>query len=47
MNIVAEDRISKTRDFTNHFVLFPSPFGPENRGEGQRQRLKNVWLPVC
>ncbi len=39
MNIVAEDRISKTRDFTNHFVLFPSPFGPENRGEGQVSRL--------
>jgi hypothetical protein len=44
MNIVADDRISETRDFTNQFVLFPSPFGPGNRGEGQVSRLSREQL---
>src|SRR6266496_2006836 len=39
MNILADDRISETRDFTTQFVLFPTPFGPENRGKGQVARL--------
>ncbi len=46
MNIVADDRISETRDFTNQFALFPSPFGPENRGEGQVSRLSRDQMDV-
>jgi hypothetical protein len=31
MNIVADDRISETRDFSYQFVPFPTTFGRENR----------------
>jgi len=46
MNIVADDRIIETRDFTNQFALFSSPFGPENRGEGQVSRLSRDQMDV-
>jgi len=44
MNILADDRISGTRDFTNQFVLFPTPSGRENRGEGPTSRLSREQL---
>ena len=39
MNILADDRISETRDFTNQFVLFPTQFGRENLEEEPMSRL--------
>lgn len=39
MNIVADDRISETRGLTNQFVLFPTAFGGENRGQNPGSRL--------
>lgn len=39
MNLVVEDRISETRDFTNQSVLFPTPPGHENLGEKTASRL--------
>jgi hypothetical protein len=44
MNIVADHRISETRDFTNQVVLFPRPFGPGNQGEGHVSRLSREQL---
>jgi hypothetical protein len=39
MNIVADDRISKTGDFTSEFTLFPTSFEFEDRGEQTPSRL--------
>jgi hypothetical protein len=39
MNILADDRISETGDFTNQFVLFPTRPRRENCGEGAISRL--------
>ncbi len=39
MNLVADDPISKTRDFSSGFVLFPARSGLENRGEKPMSRL--------
>jgi hypothetical protein len=39
MNIVANERISKTGDFTSEFALFPISFEFENRGEQTSSRL--------
>jgi hypothetical protein len=44
MNIVAEDRIRETRDFTNQFVLFPTGPGREKCGEGPASRLSHDRL---
>ncbi len=44
MNLVVEDRISETRDFTNQFVLFPTPSGHENLGEKPASRLTREHL---
>jgi hypothetical protein len=44
MNIVADDRISETRDVTNQFVPFPTRSGRENRGEGPTSRLSRQQL---
>jgi hypothetical protein len=39
MNIVADDRISETRDFTSQFGLFPPPFGRKDWGQQAASRL--------
>jgi hypothetical protein len=44
MNILADDRISETRDFTNQFVLFPTPFPGENSGQKPVSRLSRDQL---
>ena len=44
MNILAGDPISKTRDFTNQFVLFPARSGRENRGEEPASRISREQL---
>jgi hypothetical protein len=44
MNIIADDRISKTHDFTNQFVLFPTPSGHESRGGQPVSRLSREQL---
>jgi hypothetical protein len=44
MNIVADDRISETRDFANQFVLFPTPSGRENGGQTQGSRLSREQM---
>ena len=44
MNILADDRVSGTRDFTNQFVLFPTPSGHESRGEQPPSRLSREQL---
>src|SRR5256886_16574203 len=44
MNILAGDPISKTRDFTNQFVLFPARSGRENRGGHPASRLSREQL---
>ena len=44
MNILADDRISGTRDFTNQFVLFPARSGRENRGEEPAPRISREQL---
>ena len=44
MNILADDRISGTRDFTNQFVLFPARSGRENRGEEPASRISREQL---
>ena len=44
MNIVADDRISETRDFTNQFGLFPTPSGCEKRGEKRPSRLSREQM---
>jgi hypothetical protein len=44
MNILTDDRISGTRDFTNEFVLFPARTGRENRGEEPASRISREQL---
>ena len=44
MNLVIDDRITETRDFTNQFVLFPTRCGRENRGEEPVSRLSRDQL---
>ena len=44
MNILADDRISGKRDFTNQFVLFPARSGRENRGEEPASRISREQL---
>jgi hypothetical protein len=44
MNLVTDDRISGTRDFTNQFVLFPTPFGGGNLGQKPLSRLSRDQL---
>jgi hypothetical protein len=44
MNIVADDRISEARGFTNQFMLFPTPFGLENRGKQLGSRLSREQM---
>jgi hypothetical protein len=44
MNIVTDDRISEARGFTNQFVLFPTPFGRENRGGQPTSRLSREQM---
>jgi hypothetical protein len=44
MNIVADNRISETRDFANQFVLFPAPYGRENCEEGPTSRLSREQM---
>jgi hypothetical protein len=39
MNIVADDRISETREFPSQFVLFPTLSGPANWGEQPASRI--------
>jgi len=39
MNLVADDPISETHEFTNQFVLFPIGTGRENMGERPNSRL--------
>src|SRR5256886_1120547 len=46
MNILAGDPISKTRDFTNQFVLFPARSGRENRGGHPASRLSREQMDV-
>src|SRR6266550_7572323 len=44
MNIIADDRITETRDFTNQFVLFPARSGREDWGEQPSSRLSREQL---
>src|SRR5437773_1355799 len=44
MDTVADDRISKTREFTNQFVLFPTHPGGENLGGELAARLSRGEL---
>jgi hypothetical protein len=44
MNLVADDPLSETGDFTGQFVLFPPRFGLENRGEQLPSRLTRDQL---
>src|SRR2546430_2252046 len=44
MNLVADDPISKTRDFSSQFVLFPTRSGRENRGGQPASRLSREQL---
>ena len=44
MNLVADDPISKTRDFSSDFVLFPARSGRENLGERPASRLSRDQL---
>ena len=44
MNIVADDRISETRDFTNQLALFPTLSRRENGGEQPASRLSHDQL---
>jgi hypothetical protein len=44
MNIVADDRISETRDFTYEFVPFSTHTGREDRGEQSLSRLSRNEL---
>jgi hypothetical protein len=44
MNIVADDPISETHEFTNQFVLFPIGSGRENPGERPTSRLSREQI---
>jgi hypothetical protein len=44
MNIVADDRISETRGFTNQFTLFPTAFGAENSGSRLSREQMDAFL---
>src|SRR5881396_3896723 len=44
MNLVVDDRISQTSDFTNQFALFPIHSGRENLGEKPASRLSRDQL---
>jgi len=44
MNLVADDRISGTRDLTNECMLFPTAFGNENWGQKPLSRLSREQL---
>ena len=44
MNILVDDRISETGDFTNQFVLFPACSERENQGEKPASRLSHDQL---
>jgi hypothetical protein len=44
MNIVADDRSSETRGFTNQFILFPTAFGGENSGQKTVSRLSREQM---
>jgi hypothetical protein len=44
MNIAADDRISKTGDFANQFVLFPTLSGPAILGEQPPSRLSREQM---
>jgi hypothetical protein len=44
MNIVADHRISETRDFTYQFVPFPTSFGRENLGS-ENARSAHFFVP--
>ena len=44
MNLVADDPISKTRDFSSDFVLFPARSGRENLGQKLASRLSRDQL---
>jgi hypothetical protein len=39
MNLVVDNPLSETRDFSNHFVPFPIPAGLENGGKQPTSRL--------
>lgn len=44
MNIVADDPISQTHDFTNQFALLPTRRGRENQGERPAPRLSREQM---
>src|SRR5204863_7811487 len=44
MNLVVDDRISQTSDFTNQFALFPIHSGREHLGEEPASRLSRDQL---
>ncbi len=44
MNLVADDPISETHEFTNQFVLFPIGSGRENPGERPTSRLSREQI---
>ncbi len=44
MNIVADDRISKARDFPSQFVLFPTLSEPANWGEQPASRISREQM---
>ena len=44
MNIVVDDRISETPNFTSQFALFPTRSGRENRGGQPASRLSREQL---
>jgi hypothetical protein len=44
MNVIADERISGTRDFTNQSVLFPPSSGHNNWGEQPPSRLSREQL---
>jgi hypothetical protein len=44
MNLLADDRVSKTGDFTSEFALFGASFDCENRREQTPSRLKGKQM---
>jgi hypothetical protein len=44
MNLVADDRIPETRDFSGQFMVFPTGFGSQDSGHNPLSRLSREQL---
>ena len=44
MNLVADDRLTETRDFSGQFIVFPTGFGSQNSGHNPLSRLSREQL---